>query len=56
MTLICNGPIGHRSISSVILTKEDTDISFYPRFAVRIRQLAAEPSAQAGRQRSVLFK
>jgi len=28
--LICNGPIGHRSISSVILTEEDTDISLYP--------------------------
>jgi len=31
MTLICNGRRGHRSISSVILTIEHTDISFYPR-------------------------
>jgi hypothetical protein len=28
MILICNGPRGHRSISSVTLTEEDTDISF----------------------------
>ena len=30
MILICNGPRGYRSISSVMLTEEDTDISSAP--------------------------
>ena len=57
MILICNGPRGHRSISPVILTEEDTDISLYPRLQSEsgsCRQ--SQASRQAGNSVSVASK